>query len=346
MRKLLIPVVLLENRVAPDFALGSEVIHLSPRLHGDTRKLSALLSEAWLLRRFVRKRGIDTVLSFLERSNYVNVLARLLGSQHRVIISERTTPSVNYSGRQLRNLVAKSLIRILYRRADAIIAVSDGVKYDLVEGFGLPDEKVHVIYNPVDLERIQRQAAEVPQMPWYREGVPIIVTTGRLEEPKGHCHLLRAFAILRTRMQCRLVLIGEGSLRAELELLVRRLGLEADVWFAGWQANPYQYMAHSTVFVLSSLWEGFPGALLEALACGLPVVSFDCQSGPREILRNGECGILVPVGDEECLAAELVTLLGTPARCQDLSRRARERALQFEVTGALGSYWDVLKVSP
>jgi glycosyltransferase involved in cell wall biosynthesis len=175
-------------------------------------------------------------------------------------------------------------------------------------------------------------------MPWLEEGIPVICTVGRLVVPKGHTHLLRAFARLRKAMPARLILIGEGPLERELREQADRLGISDSVAFLGWQENPCKYLAHSTLFAFSSLWEGFGIAVVEALACGVPVVAFDCNSGPREILQDGECGILVPVGDEARLAEAMLALLVDEARRSQLADLGRERAADFDVPAVFSVY--------
>ena len=335
--------VLLENKATLEVPRGTPVFSLSASLRGDPHKLASLLLGAWRLRRLVREQGFTLVLSSLERANFVNVIARLLGSPHRTVVSEHTNPRENYRGRSLRNLAARQLVRFLYRRADAVIAVSEGVKKSLVDDFAVPGNLISVIHDPLDLDRIDRLAREDPKFAWFEEDVPIIVTTGRLEEPKGQAHLLRAFAVVRGKRPCRLVIVGEGSLRPDLERLAHSLAIKSDVALVGWQGNPYQYMARSTVFAFPSLWEGFSLALAEALACGLPAVSFDCESGPREILQGGRYGVLVPVGDEARLAEEILRLLNDPVRRQELSAQARMRARDFALPIIALAYRTVLE---
>lgn len=338
-----IPLVLLENRVALAIPQNTPVSSLSGHLRGDLHKLTALLVGAWQLRRLVRKEGFTVVLSFLERANSVNVLAHLLGSPHWVAISEHTDPSANYKRRALRNLIAKALIRLLYRRAYAVVAVSHGVKRNLVEQFGVPNDLVSVIYCPLALGQIDRLTQEDPRFPWFDLGVPVIVTAGRLEEPKGQAHLLRAFAAVRQRQPCRLMLLGEGSSRGELERPTVALKVENDVAFLGWQENPYQYLSRATVFASPSLWKGFGTSLVEAMACGLPGVSFNCPASPRDILANGEFGVLVPVRDEHSLAMAILALLNDQKQRLGFARRAKARALDSGVPGIAREYRGLLE---
>jgi len=326
-----IVLILLENKIAYQLPEGIEAISLFSHLNNYLQKFFALFVGALKLRNITTQYKVLAILSFLERSNFVNVLARLFGSSHRAIISEHTNPQYSYHSRSLKNSIAKLLLRVLYARANKIIAVSGGVKKTLVGAFAIKEEKIQVIHDPCDINKIEEVSCEPVNRPWFNEEIPIIITVGRLIEPKGHWHLIHAFAKIRTEMHCRLVILGEGELRDQLEQLARDLGIDKDVAFLGWQENPYKYMARSSIFVFPSVWEGFGIVLVEALACGLPVVSFDCESGPREILRDGEYGMLVSVGDEEGLAKAMIQLLRDGALRESFAQKAETRAQEFAV---------------
>jgi glycosyltransferase involved in cell wall biosynthesis len=225
--------------------------------------------------------------------------------------------------------VASSTVRLLmkalYPRADRIVAVSEGVGRDLVNNFGLSVEKIEVIYNCVNIEKVQQLGQErVTEHPWFSYDTPIIISVGHLSEGKGQRYLLEAFKIARQQLKCRLVLLGEGPKAKDLIKLAADLQIMEDVAFLGFQRNPFKFMARAKVFVLSSLYEGFPNILLEAMACGTPVISTDCPSGPNEIIRNDVNGILVPVKDSQALASALLSLLGD----KELARSISEQALK------------------
>jgi glycosyltransferase involved in cell wall biosynthesis len=199
------------------------------------------------------------------------------------------------------------LIRWAYPRADAVVAVSQGVASDLVEVCGIAASHVHVLNNPVVTPETARMRSEPVDHPWLRDPtLPVVLAVGRLVPQKDFGTLLEAFALARRSRAARLVILGEGPLRAELEATVRRLDVAADVDLPGFCANPYAAMAAADVFVLSSAWEGSPGVLIEAMSCGTPVLSTDCPSGPRQILDGGRWGRLVPVGDAQAMANGLV----------------------------------------
>jgi glycosyltransferase involved in cell wall biosynthesis len=232
-----------------------------------------------------------------------------------------------------------SLARHFYPRADAIIAVSNGIADDLAQVTGLPRERITTIYSPVITPELQEKARAPLDHPWFAQGSPpVLLGVGRLVPQKDFPTLLKAFARVRAVRKARLVILGEGIRRMELETLVRELGVAADVTLPGFVANPFPYMAGASVFVLSSAWEGLPGVLIEAMACGCPVVSTDCPSGPAEILDGGAYGPLVPVGNDEALAKAILSVLETPPDPE----RLRVRAALFSVDRAADRYLEVL----
>lgn len=262
---------------------------------------------------------------------YMNLIAlwarRLAGVATKIVVSERVAYSHflapgkrrRWRWRHLGPLLARS-----YRDADAIVAVSRGVADELSAHAGIERARIDVIYNPVVTPRVQAHAGEPAAHPWLapqRES-PVILGVGRLVAMKDFATLLHAFAAVRSARRARLVILGEGGRRRELEGLVRRLGLGVDVDLPGWCDNPYACMAHADVFVLSSRAEGLPNALIEAMACGCPVVSTDCPSGPREILDGGRYGELVPVGDSAAMAGAIARALEAPPKCAGLRARA------------------------
>jgi glycosyltransferase involved in cell wall biosynthesis len=333
-----IVLILLEDKITYQLPKGIEVIPLFSHLENYLQKFFGLLLGALKLRKITIQYKISATLSLLERSNFVNVLARLFGSPHRAIISEHTNPQHNYHSRSLKNSIAKLLLKVLYGRADKIIAVSGGVKKTLINAFRIKKEKIQVIHDPCDINKIEELSREQVDHPWFNAEVPIIITVGRLVKPKGQWHLIQAFAKIRSEMHCRLVILGEGELRNQLEQLSKDLGIDNDVGFLRWQENPYKYMARSTVFAFPSIWEGFGIVLVEAMACGIPVVSFDCESGPSEILKSGEYGLLVPVGDEGSLAKVIVSLLRDNNLRERFAQKARERVQEFTVEDIAREY--------
>jgi glycosyltransferase involved in cell wall biosynthesis len=227
----------------------------------------------------------------------------------------------------------------VYPWADAVIAVSDGVADHIARLTGMPRERITTIYNPVVTTELLEKARKPVDHPWLAPGQPpVVLGVGKLKIQKSFRTLIRAFARVRAARPARLVILGEGARRRALEALVDELGLREDVALPGYVANPWAWMARAAVFALSSRWEGLPGALIEAMACGCPVVSTDCPSGPAEILQGGAYGPLVPVGDAGALADAILALLEAPPD----RARLRARAAMFCVDPAVDRYLAVL----
>jgi glycosyltransferase involved in cell wall biosynthesis len=203
------------------------------------------------------------------------------------------------------------LIRWNYPLADVISAVSEGAADDLSHVARIARERVQVIHNPIITPELAVKVKERIDHPWFQPvEPPVILSAGRLDPQKDYPLLLKAFARVRQSLPARLLILGEGPDRDALLSLARELGLGEDaLCLAGFVPNPYPYMAQASVFVLSSRWEGLPTVLVEALYCGAPIISTDCPSGPREILRDGAYGKLVPVGDVESLSAAILAAL-------------------------------------
>ncbi|HET8603401.1 MAG TPA: glycosyltransferase [Marmoricola sp.] len=293
-------------------ARGPYLAELPPSVRvvdlGATRLATAVLP----LVRYLRRARPTAVLSALDYVNVVAVLARGLSRTHvPLVVSERNTLSAAVA--HTRNRTTRwmpRLLRLAYPHADAVVAVSRGVADDLESLCGLPAGSVRVLDNPVVTPELQRMRAQPVEHPWLRDQpdereVPVVLAVGRLVPQKDFATLLDAVAVLRRRRPVRLVVLGDGPLRGELEKRCADLGLTADVSLPGFCANPYPAMAAADVFVLSSRFEGSPGALIEAMSCGTPVVATDCPSGPRELLDGGRHGRLVPVGDSVALADAL-----------------------------------------
>jgi glycosyltransferase involved in cell wall biosynthesis len=292
------------------------------------------------LARYLRRERPRALLSALPHANVVAVWARALaGTGTRLVVSEHTTASLSAAhARQRRARWLPLFMRRAYPRADAVVAVSDAACDDLARLIGLDRSRITRIYNPVVTPALIEAAARPPDDPWFAPGAPpVVVGAGRLTAAKDFGTLIRAIAVLRGTREARLLILGEGEERAGLTQLVHDLALDEAVRLPGFSANPWQYMAHAAVFAQSSRWEGFGNVLVEAMACGAPVVATDCPGGPREILEGGRHGLLVPVGDAEALAAAIAQQIERPLRGQ-----AQARARQFSVESSVAAYRRVL----
>jgi glycosyltransferase involved in cell wall biosynthesis len=282
------------------------------------------------LARHLRTERPEVMLSALQHANVVAVLARQLGRREtRCVVSTRSVLSM--LKHETGTLSARRVIgasRLAYPLADAVIANSAGVAADLVGFMGVPRQRIHVIHNPLSIESIERLSREPPAgADIDATGSRVILSVGRLSGLKDFPTLLRAFALVRRTHACRLAILGEGPDRQRLEALAHRLGVGGELLLPGFIANPFAWMRHAALFVSSSISEGCPNALMQALACGTRVVSTDCPGGSREILEDGRWGRLVPVGDAAAMARAITATLDV-ADAPDVRRRAADFSLE------------------
>jgi len=280
----------------------------------DLRARRTMLSMPALVR-YLRRERPRVLLSALDHANVMAVLAaRLARSGTRTVVSAHSTPSlmtkVLPAGQRRMELL---MLRLSHRFADGVVAVSHGVADDLSRTLGVPRDRITVIYNPVVTPELRQAASDPVPHPWFRPcEPPVILGVGRLATEKDYATLIRAFALLRHQRPVRLMILGEGPERSQLERLVAELGVSEYVTLPGFVPLPYAYIARAAVLALSSLTEGLPTVLIESLALGTPVVSTDCESGPREVLQHGRLGRLVPVGDAQGMAREIASVLSLP----------------------------------
>jgi glycosyltransferase involved in cell wall biosynthesis len=286
--------------------------------------------------RYLRRERPDAMLSALNHANVIALLAkRLAWVKTRLVVSERNslTSSLVHATSWRSGLVGH-LMRWTYPWADGVIAVSNGVADDLAATIGLSRDRIDFVYNPINPSAVLQLAEQPFQHPWFAPGEPpVVLGVGRLTAQKDFATLIRAFAQLRAHHHVRLVILGEGELRPDLQSLVAELTLSEDVLIPGFVENPFVWMRQAAVFVLSSAWEGLPGVLLQAMSCGTPIVSTDCPSGPCEILENGRWGRLVPVGDVDALSKAMAATLDEPEHPDVISRAA-----DFNVNQVVDAY--------
>jgi glycosyltransferase involved in cell wall biosynthesis len=280
--------------------------------------------------------------ALLSASHLVNVgapwarsLARIRTTLVLRINTQMTRPIVN-----IRTRYRLWQARLFYPCADAIIANSNGVADDVARVTGLPRGRITTIYDPVVTPDLREKMRTPLDHPWFVPGnPPVLLAVGRLVAQKDFSTLLAAFARVRRVRPARLVILGEGKERTRLEELARDLDVTAHVALPGLVLNPFPYMMRASAFVLSSAYEGLPRVLIEALACGCPVVSTDCPSGPAEILDGGSYGALVPVADDAAMAKAILATLDEPPDPD----RLRARATLFSLDGKVNRYLQVLQ---
>jgi glycosyltransferase involved in cell wall biosynthesis len=283
--------------------------------------------------RYLRSEKPDAMLSAMGHANVVAVWARSLAMvSTRVVVSEHA--NLTFSVQNATSKRARFmpwLMRFSYPRADGVVAVSGGVADDLAQVIKLPRERITTIYNPVVTSELLRKAKESIDHLWFRPGEPpVVLGIGRLTRQKDFSTLIRAFALVRKERPARLMILGEGEERHKLTELSKKLGIDADVDMPGFVDNPFAILRHSSLFVLSSVFEGFGNVLVEAMACGCPVVSNDCPSGPAEILENGKYGKLVTVGNVAELAETIVRTVDAPEH-PDVVKRAQDFGVEQSV---------------
>ena len=273
--------------------------------------------QACQMANYIDKQKPDIVFTTLTRSILSTLFARrLLDNPPPVVPIIQGVIEKHRKHKQIR-------YRALFPDAAHVVAVSNGVADSIAEGIGVPRSALTTIYNPVVSPELDALKSQTPDHPWFTDnGPPVILGCGRLIELKGFTVLIKAFARLVERQQCRLIILGTGPQREKLESLIARLNLQGKVSLPGHTDNPFAFMSRAALFVLSSRTEGLPTALIEALACGCPCVSTDCPSGPAEILQGGAVGPLVPVGDHAALANAMARMLARPPDKGKLFARA------------------------
>jgi glycosyltransferase involved in cell wall biosynthesis len=295
------------------------------------------------LAKLLRENQPDAIISFGSLFNGAVALAADLSKYRQpVLLIEAVHESSEISrhhffGKWLRTL----FLRWTYPLASKVIAVSSDVAVDLAKNFGI-SQNIETIYYGIDLENIQSLAQEQINHAWFSEPrqYKVIVACGRLVEQKGFNILVEAMSNVTDDIK--LILIGEGEKRAELENQIKQLQLDTRIELVGYKRNPFCYMSKADAFIMPSLWEGFGIILVEALAVGIPVISSDCPSGPRMILKDGECGILVPTGNPHALADSINKLLSTNELRASLQISAKERSEDFSAKSSVDAYFDVL----
>jgi N-acetylgalactosamine-N,N'-diacetylbacillosaminyl-diphospho-undecaprenol 4-alpha-N-acetylgalactosaminyltransferase len=332
-----ITLVLMNDHIDYDLPAGQKILYLE-RSQPDEAGLLKLLKIpllAWRYARLCRQYGFTASLSLMSRPNLINALSKRLGNPARTLLSERAMPSLQYGYGDLQSVIMRALIRRLYPLADRISANSHGNALDLTRNFGIT-KPITVIHNPIDLKAIDALKDDPIELPPHR---PLFVSVGRLDAGKNHALMIRVFKAAAPESAA-LLILGTGPLQNDLQKLIDQLDLADRVHLKGFDPNPYRTLARADAFLFTSRHEGFPNVLLEALACGLPVISTDCPSGPREILapdtpagghlKSGweaaAFGVLVAVDDEAAFADALAR-----APLESYRAKARLRAADFDL---------------
>lgn len=304
------------------------------------------LLATFALARWLRRERPPVLLAVKDRAGRAAVIARALArTKTRLVLRLGTNLSAALSGSSIaQRWLRLTPIRRLYPMIEQIVSVSEGVAEDSAQIARLPRSQIRVIRNPVITPRLAELAAAACPHPWLNETgeIPVIIGAGRLQRQKDFPTLVRAFHLVRRQRACRLLILGGGRGRSALEDLASALGLQlgpdGDLDLPGFQTNLYAWLARADLFVLSSAWEGSPNVLTEALALGIPSVSTDCPSGPRELLADGRYGRLVPVGDSEAMARAMLQTLDAPLRPKIL----KEAVVDYTQATSTSAYLDAM----
>ncbi|RJQ18407.1 MAG: glycosyltransferase [Nitrospiraceae bacterium] len=328
----------LETQPRP--SIPDSCLLLPADLQGFDDNYKWLRMTAFRLAKIIRDRRPSTIMAQDYFASFIVLLAKEYVPRNiRLIISAHNSPSGLFATASAGELYTFFTKR-LFNEADHIISVSEGVTGELQTDFGTESEKIMTLHNPVDLVQIQSMAEEkITGHAWFDDDIPVALFVGGLAPRKGLVYFLKALSIIKKSVKLRCVLIGEGEEKEKLQQLAGELGITEDVVFSGRQQNPFKFMKRSTMFVLPSLTEGLPYVLVEALACGCSIIATDSPGGgPSEILKNGECGLLVPPADEKALAEAMLKLLHDNELRQKLSGLALQRAGDFGLESSMKAY--------
>jgi len=324
-------------------AEGPYLIDLDPKIQVIDLKSKRLTFSIIPLVKYIKKEKPQVMLSALNSANIIALIARMISRlSFRLVVSERAATSIALADNPLlRTNLIPFLMRSTYRKADEIIVVSSGVKRDLIENIGISGTKISVVYNPVVTDNLIELSNKTVKHEWLENSdIPVILSAGRLNSQKNYPLLMNAFSLLLEVRDARLIILGEGALREDLEGLARDLKISKKVDLPGFVNNPYAWFRKANLFVLSSDYEGLPGALIQAMACGTPVVSTDCPSGPSEILEAGKWGRLVPMNDKFALFMAMRDTLN-----EKINPEVLKRAQFFNVDNGLDGYQKILGLS-
>jgi len=275
----------------------------------------------------------DIIITFMSRTSFWLIpLKYIFNLNMPLIIDVTTNPNLHYKKR----IYGKFLVRYLFplKKANAIVPVSKELKEIFNKDFKIPNNKIIPIYNSIDVEKIQKKAQEKVddfEEVFNDKNIMKFITVGRLSGEKGHRYLIEAYSkVIKEIPNSRLFIIGEGTLRRQLEELITVKELKKYVILLGSVKNPYNYISRANIFVLPSLHEGLPYVLLEALACKTPIISTDCKTGPKEILENGEYGLLVNTADSNDLANKMIQLAKDKTAREVFSKRSAQQVKIFD----------------
>ena len=344
-----VDLVLMNSSMSYDIPKDVQVHYIENSKHNESGilKLIKLPFLAYKYSRLIRKLNVTHSFSFLTRPSYINIMSGLFSSKRsKIIISERSHPSLQYGYGNLQSKINTKLIKWLYPKADSLICNSQGNATDLVDNFGINPRPIKVIHNPIDIESIRKIE---PLENFFNNDYFNVVTIGRMDEGKNHELLIKA---IEQYKNVRLYILGDGHLRNHLEQITKDLNIIDQVFFLGFDSNPYKYLKNADLFMFGSNHEGFPNVCIEALCCGLPLLTTNCKSGPDEILELKEpktddimitqYGILTPTNNLTLMKKGLDYFLQNPDYIEQCRELVVERVKDFEKNKILENYETVL----
>lgn len=286
--------------------------------------------------RCINKEKPNLLFSTINANNIILLLARLLSFRNiPTIVREANNRTQSGTVTGLNKIVTFILYNYISTK---VVALSEGVKNDLVKNFNVKKDKIKVIYNPVEIYKINELSKERIN-DFHRDNKEkIIISVGRLVEQKDYATLIKSFWKVSKKLNARLIILGKGHKKNELINLCNKLKIEDKVLFLGFKKNPYKYMKNADLFVLSSKWEGFGHVIVEAMSLGIPVISTDCKSGPSEIIGVNKYGILVPTENVDELGENIKLLLCEESLLNKYARKGYKRAFDFEATTIIKKY--------
>jgi len=351
-----ITLILMNDTIVYDIPSDIDIVYLENSNLNENAiiKILKLPILGFKYKQICKKKNIDTSLSFMYRPNFINIFAKLFGLKSKIIVSERNTPSKTYEGLKLSSRIGRMLIKYLYPYSDKILPNSKGNAEDLINNFNIKRKQIKVIENPFDLKKIDQLKNEIIRIK-NQEKKFIYIIVGRLESHKRHSLVIEAFSELKFK-PCELWIVGKGPLEEDLKNLVEKLQLKEKVKFIGFDSNPYKYISKADCFILASTREGFPNVLVEALSCGIPVISSDCYSGPREILNPNsdinfklkdnieisDYGILFPVENKDSLVKSMKIMLDDKKIYTIFKKNSNKRATDFNVKKIMNEFKSIL----
>lgn len=352
------------------YDVSGELINLNvPAEENLLKKVFLPFRRARKLKKIKELYRLEKVISFLTSANIVNALSETRYTS--TVLSIRNFPDLD----KYKSTISKAqnfIMSLLYKRAECVVPVSLAIEKSLIENYNIPRHKIKTIYNPYDIEEITALSTadiEIIEHKNFLNTGKVFISIGRLTYQKGHWHLIKAFSMLANDCEAKLLIIGNGENQSKIENLIEKLNLQGKVLLAGYQKNPFQYISKCYAYVLTSLFEGFPNAMVEAMACGCPVIAVDCKSGPREILfdeidldkeiKQIECadyGIIVPElsmeenwsiepseNSEKFLSKAMERLIENEASRNELGKKGQQRANSFNYQVCRENYIEVIE---